>query len=215
MRDSKGENVEYWDRLSGKYDQFIDKRIRNYDEIVDRIAQDVEGSANILEMGAGTALIALKITSKFRHVDAVDISERMIDIARDKARKAGANNIDFHVCSCYELPFSDNDYDAVIISNTLHIMKHPEKALAEAGRLLKDNVKLIVPTFMHGETLTSSLISRIMTTLSGFTVYHRWKSDNFRIFLEENGFNILTFDVLSWWVIPMVYAMATPVKSKV
>ena len=214
MRNSKGENIEYWDRFSNKYDNFVDKRIRNYSELIGLIAKDVDGSANILEIGTGTGLIALELVSDSQHVDATDVSQGMIDAARNKAKEAEIDNIDFHVCSGYELPFPNNCYDTVVISNVLHIMKHPENALSEAGRVLKDNGRLIAPTLMHNETLKAAIISRIMTTFSGFKVYHRWKSDSFRLFLEENRFEILTFCIYDE-LIPKVYTIVTPTKPKV
>ena len=42
-------------------------------------------------------------------------------------------------------------FDVVIVSNALHIVPQPEKALREIKRVLKDDGVLIAPTFTHAE----------------------------------------------------------------
>ena len=51
----------------------------------------------------------------------------------------------------FRLPYADKSFDVVIVSNALHIVPQPEKALAEIRRVLKDDGVLIAPTFTHAE----------------------------------------------------------------
>ena len=52
----------------------------------------------------------------------------------------------------FRLPYADKSFDVVIVSNALHIVPQPEKALAEIHRILRDDGVLIAPTFTHAET---------------------------------------------------------------
>ena len=52
-------------------------------------------------------------------------------------------------CRICCLSYADRSFDAVIVSNALHIVPQPEKALAEIRRVLKDDGVLIAPTFTH------------------------------------------------------------------
>lgn len=84
----------------------------------------------------------------------------------------------------------------MVISNALHIMPEPEKALAEIRRVLKPGGILIAPTFMAAGSLSGRMRIRFME-LSGFKVFYKWTPQGYLDFLEENGFEIVrrkTFD---------------------
>lgn len=49
----------------------------------------------------------------------------------------------------FNLPYADKSFDVVIVSNALHIVPEPEKALREIRRVLRDDGVLIAPTFTH------------------------------------------------------------------
>ncbi len=61
----------------------------------------------------------------------------------------------FSVQDMFRLPYADKSFDVVIVSNALHIVPQPEKALREIKRVLKDDGVLIAPTFTHAEKLVS------------------------------------------------------------
>lgn len=51
----------------------------------------------------------------------------------------------------YELAFDDHIFDAVVILNSLHVMKTPDVASAEAIRMVKPAGLLLAPTYRHTE----------------------------------------------------------------
>ena len=53
----------------------------------------------------------------------------------------------FSVQDMFRLPYAQKSFEVVIVSNALHIVPHPEKALQEIRRVLKDDGVLIAPTF--------------------------------------------------------------------
>ena len=48
----------------------------------------------------------------------------------------------FSVQDMFRLPYADRSFDVVIVSNALHIVPQPEKALAEIQRVLKASFPL-------------------------------------------------------------------------
>lgn len=107
-------------------------------------------------------------------------------IAKAKEKKL-PDNIDFCVANAYDLPFPDHHFDGVIVVNALHIMPHPENALAEIYRVLKDDGIFIAPTFLHQSNLKTRIFSWMMS-LTGFKVYHRWHLESYVHFLVQNGY---------------------------
>ncbi len=97
---------------------------------------------------------------------------------------------------CVSYDGFDETEHAVVISNALHIMPEPEKALAEIRRVLKPGGILIAPTFTAAGSLSGRMRIRFME-LSGFKVFYKWTPQGYLDFLEENGFEIVrrkTFD---------------------
>lgn len=179
-----------WDRYAGVYDRFMKKDESAYSEITARIARRLGPEANILEIATGTGIVALAIAGRVRQIEAVDISPNMIEEASGKAYRKGVSNVHFAVEDAGNLPYGARSFEAVVIVNALHIMPEAEKALAEAGRVLKPGGYLIAPTFVHAGNRKAAFLSRLMF-LIGFRASHRWTQESYLDFLEKNGFEIV------------------------
>jgi len=89
------EEKSYWDELSPNYDQLIEKRWNVYaSSLLDKISQDVNGDI-VLEVAAGTGLVALKVAERVSKVYGIDISESMIEEAKKKAKEMGIKNVEY------------------------------------------------------------------------------------------------------------------------
>ena len=141
----------------------------------------------VLELATGTGLIAGNIAGSTKRVEATDFSEKMIVEAR---KSFHANNLNFAVADACHLPYDSNSFDVVIISNALHIMPAPKKALAEIQRVLKKDGILISPTFVHAQmTFPKRMLSRVMGVV-GFRVEYKWTAETYLSFLRKNGWKI-------------------------
>lgn len=96
-------------------------------------------------------------------------------------------NRNFSVQDATALLYAPETFDAVIISNALHIMPSPEKALEEIRRVLKPDGILIAPKFTAAGSVFGRLKIRVME-LSGFRVFHKWKPQEYLDFLRASGF---------------------------
>ena len=78
----------------------------------------------------------------------------------------------------------------VIVSNALHIVPQPEKALAEIRRVLKDDGVLIAPTFTHAENSFTGKVRAFFMKLAGFPLRSKWTSEEYLRFLRQNGWAV-------------------------
>lgn len=125
--------VEFWNKYALFYNLFMKKDEKMYREMFSLIRRQVMGKT-VLEVATGTGLIAKNIADCTKRTDATDYSEKMIQQAK---KNCNSKNLTFSIQNAYHLTFADDSYDVVIISNALHIMTDPEKALQEIGRVLK------------------------------------------------------------------------------
>ena len=101
----------------------------------------------ILDIGCGTGELCLLALRKFKvsKVIGVDISPKMIEIAKNKSIK---NHLDqmssFLVASASNIPLEENQFENVFLLNSLHHHEDPVKSLSEIYRLLKNKGEAVI-----------------------------------------------------------------------
>ena len=195
----KSEN--FWNRNAKRYDRFMRKDRAAYEKLYELIRPVVK-ARTVLELAAGTGLIAKNIVRAASHIEVTDASEEMITEAKRNNRSA---KLHFSVQDMFCLPYADKSFDVVIVSNALHIVPQPEKALAEIRRVLKDDGVLIAPTFTHGNGTLRGIIKLFFMKLAGFPLNSRWSSADYLAFLRQNGWTVRKSAVLKA-SFPLTYA---------
>ena len=180
------EHKNFWDRNAGRYDRFMRKDRAAYEKMYELIRPIVKAKT-VLELAAGTGMIAKNIVNAAAHIEATDASAEMITEAKRGNRSA---KLHFSVQDMFCLPYADGSFDAVIVSNALHIVPQPEKALREIRRVLKDDGVLIAPTFTHSENSFSGKVRAFFMKLAGFPLHSRWTSEEYLTFLRQNGWTV-------------------------
>ena len=180
------EHKNFWDKNAGRYDRFMRKDRAAYEEMYALIRPVVKGKT-VLELATGTGLITKNIVNAAAHIEATDASVEMIAEAKRDNQSA---KLHFSVQDMFRLPYADKSFDVVIVSNALHIVPHPEKALAEIHRVLKDDGVLIAPTFTHAGNSFSGKVRAFFMKLAGFPLHSKWTSEEYLHFLRQNGWAV-------------------------
>ena len=195
------ENKSFWDRNAKHYDRFMHKDAAAYMQMY-ALLRPVVKAKTVLELATGTGLIAKHIVNAAAHIEAADVSAEMIAEAKRDNRSA---KLHFSVQDMFRLPYADKSFDVVIVSNALHIVPQPEKALQEIRRVLKDGGLLIAPTFTHAENSFSGKVRAFFMKLAGFPLHSRWTSEEYLCFLRQNGWTVRKSAVLKA-SFPLTYA---------
>ena len=98
----------------------------------------------IADLGAGEGAFALLLAQRARKVIAVDNSAKMIEVGREQARRNGVKNIDYRLGDMEEVPIKTATVDVVFFSQSLHHALHPERAAAEAWRILAPGGRVVI-----------------------------------------------------------------------
>ncbi len=109
------------------------------------LAQEIISKLNsgrVLDIGTGAGNLPIEIAKREPNLEiiGIDLSKTLIKIARDMAKREGADDtVRFEIGSAYDLKFEDSYFDLVISSGVIHHLKYPMKAFNEIYRILKPN----------------------------------------------------------------------------
>ena len=164
----------------------------------------------VWEVATGTGQVAKHLLCSADHIEATDASAAMIAQAK---RGDFSSKLYFSVQDMFHLPYADQSFDVVIVSNALHIVPHPEKALIEFRRVLKNDGTLIAPTFTHAENSPWGNLQALALKIAGFPLHSRWTSAAYLTFLQQNGWTVCKSVVLQN-SIPLTYAECKKVERR-
>ena len=114
----------------------------------------------ILDAACGTADFALEAAIlNPKKITGVDLSDNMLAIGRKKVKKKNLENcIELIRGDCEAVPFSGNNFDAVIVGFGVRNFMNPQQGLKEMNRVLKPGGKLVVLEFSKPENYFVSKI---------------------------------------------------------
>jgi ubiquinone/menaquinone biosynthesis C-methylase UbiE len=98
----------------------------------------------VLDIGAGTGLLALLLARKAAEVIALDVTPEMLLRAAERINAAGVRNISLIEAEASKLPFGDGVFDLVTSRTAFHHFTDPRKALSEIYRVLKPGGRLAI-----------------------------------------------------------------------
>jgi len=98
----------------------------------------------VADLGAGEGTLSQLLAQRAEHVIAVDISPKMVEFGQTLARDNELPNLEFRLGDIESPPIGDSEVDLAVLSQALHHAEHPDRALAEAFRILRPGGRLVV-----------------------------------------------------------------------
>jgi ubiquinone/menaquinone biosynthesis C-methylase UbiE len=153
MKRSLDETAERFDEHSTDYDETRPERtVATARRVVERALADADGTETVVDIGAGTGAVTLDIVARVEHVYALDISDGMLDRAREKADERGVEAVTFGHGTFRdprETVALPSGVDLVVSNFAMHHLDDGEKAdavetiaalLADGGRFVLGDV---------------------------------------------------------------------------
>ncbi len=135
----------------------------------------------IADLGAGEGLLSQLLARSAEEVVCVDNSPKMVEFGRDLAEKNGFTNLTYQLGDIEEVPLKDKRFDLVLLSQALHHAQHPERAMAEAYRILKPGGKVIIIDLLeHHFEKAHELYADVWLGFSENKLYQFLKDAGFR-----------------------------------
>jgi SAM-dependent methyltransferase len=100
----------------------------------------------VLDLGCGAGLdlyFYAKAVSEKGRVYGLDISEAMVDKAKENMKKAGIGNVEISAGHSDNLPFADNFFDVVASNGIYNLSPSKEAVMREVFRVLKPGARTV------------------------------------------------------------------------
>ena len=107
-----------------------------------------------LDFGCGPGYFSLPLAKHVWSVIAVDVSEAMLVICRQRAAEERLKNIEFLVADDRQFPLAGRSIDRALLANIFHELDEPQRVLLEIRRLLKEGGKVLLIDWKPIETPT-------------------------------------------------------------
>src|SRR5579884_1823797 len=133
---------QYFDELAGKFGrQYVPGR--SWKGIAEALLKLMPPMV-IADLGAGEGTISQLMSQRAKKVIAIDNSEKMVEFGSELARRHGISNLEYRLGDLEDVPIRTGTVDLAFLSQALHHAQHPERAIAEAWRILKPGGRIAV-----------------------------------------------------------------------
>jgi 2-polyprenyl-3-methyl-5-hydroxy-6-metoxy-1,4-benzoquinol methylase len=165
IRTKMNKSETFWDKSAYKFDQAGKKDELTYIKIIDRTKKYLKTSDTVLDFGCGTGLISNEIAGNVKLIHAIDISSKMIEIAKNKADNRKIQNIDYTYSTIFDERYKSGSFDVILAFNILHLLEDNQKTIQRINDLLKPGGLIISVIPCIGEkiflNISLSFLSKI------------------------------------------------------
>ena len=156
-----------------------------------------------LDIGCGAGHTALALAPLVRDVVACDVTDAMLDQARDLARDRGAANISFLAADAASLPLDDDAFDLVACRVAAHHFHDVRSAVAEMARVLAPGGRLlIIDSYTPADPPETDAILDRIERLRDASHVRDYLLEEWEAMLAEVG---LTTEFLGFWNMRMPF----------
>ena len=189
-------DTKIWDRFAEGYAKRPVADEEAYQRKLAKTRSYFTPDMELLEFGCGTGSTAIVHAPHVKHIRAVDISPKMIEIARRKTDAEQIGNITYEVSTVEALTVPDNSVDMVLALSLLHLLEDKDAAIAKIHKMLKPGGLFVTSTICLGESMkwfkligpighALGIIPRVKVfkeqelmdsfVRAGFAIDHQWK----------------------------------------
>ena len=181
----------FWNKRADNYSKRPVSDEATYEKKLDITRKYFRPDMEVLELGCGTGSTALAHAPYVKHILATDLSTRMVEIGRDKAKAAGIDNVTFAAASADGLDVPDGSIDAVMGHNLLHLLENKEQVIDDVHRMLKTGGLFVTSTACIGDMMfLFRLIVPVGRSLRLFPLVKVFTAAELKQSLDKAGFEI-------------------------
>jgi 2-polyprenyl-3-methyl-5-hydroxy-6-metoxy-1,4-benzoquinol methylase len=182
---------KFWNRLAKRYDKPEHIAIVNEYTSIGIIKEYLNKTDTIMDFGCASGTIASSLAGEVSEIHGIDISSKMIQIAKQRAIIRKLDNLHFSCSTIFDDRFNIDSFDMIISFSVLHVLEDRDKSVQRIYELLKPGGLFISLTPCLGEKLLVPGILLFLNKIGILPSISCFKIVELEKIISANGFQII------------------------
>jgi len=164
--------------------------------VTDRFKEAIASRASgvMLDLACGPAILLASLASTMRLSVGVDVTPKMIQMARATCRAAGSANAQFVESLAERLPFATAAFDCVVTRLSIHHFSDPLVVLREVKRVLKSDGLLVIGDLISSDDPAERRLHNALEQLRDPTHIRMLPASELLAVVDAAGFRVTATD---------------------
>ena len=183
---------KFWDRSAKGYENREIKWEKIYNKAVEKTKEYLTENDILLDYACGAGVITAQIASYAKETYAIDISSKMIDVAKRMADERKIANITFAKTTIFDERFEKESFNIITAFNILHLLEEVHQVIKKVNELLKPGGLFISETPCLGEK--GKFLGKILRFLSKLKIVpyiNTLQFTDLEVMINEGNFKII------------------------
>jgi len=147
------QSTKFWNKIAERCSRQPIADEAAYQKKLQVTREYLKPDMEVFEFGCGTGSTAITHAPYVKHIHAIDISSKMIEIAQGKANAEKVTNVSFERSTIDDVSVSEQTLDAVMALSVLHLLENKEEVIAKVHGMLKPGGIFVTSTACLGDTM--------------------------------------------------------------
>lgn len=143
----------FWDKMAKHQDKDINRFKQAHIKTLESTKKFLNADAIVLDFGCGTGIKTLEIARHVKKIYGIDISAKVIEIAKEKAARYKIMNVDFAQATLHDERYKKESFDIILAFNMLHLFKDNRPIMQRIAEILKPGGLFISISSCLGEKM--------------------------------------------------------------
>jgi 2-polyprenyl-3-methyl-5-hydroxy-6-metoxy-1,4-benzoquinol methylase len=194
-----GKSEKFWDRQAkdfADHEQHA-KLSENKDFITTLKYLNIDNT--VLDYGCATGIISNAIAEKVKEIHAIDISPKMIEMAKAKAAERHINNVHYAQATIFDERYQKESFDVILAFRILHMLEDIQGVTSRINELLKPGgIFISVSACMGDKKALLSILVSLASKMRIIPVHiNLFKLPELQGIITDGGFKIIEYEKMN------------------